>query len=532
MAFLSHPRTRLRRAANTAALAASGLKAATAPGFQGKLVYPGDPDYETDRQIFNPAFQGFPKLIAYCASESDIAWCLATAQHNNWPVVCRSGGHSTAGFSTIDNGLLIDLSNFNFVQIDWLMPPPAGQGPFVLVGPGAPFEKVNSTLSEYGIHIPGGGCGDVCMGGYMQGGGYGFTSREFGMHCDNVVGFTMMLADGEIVIATPETNGDLFWAVRGGTGNNFGVLLGATYKSHELPSVFGVWLQWPMSSAAQALVEMQTNFMQSGAPSNFGYMTILAEQQGVPVLMMRAMYDGSESDLMDIIAPLLAIPGAGPPQPPPDSPVVFPLVRSGTYYEMNTALLEGPYGIPQLPDGSPIGWGEDKQAGYIPATKILQQSDWQKILDYYLKGSSIPGRILVIEPYGGAINQGPASPNAFIHRDKSMDIFMDVFWDPDAIAGKLEAEKWLNGFNDLLNEYVDGSVYQNYPRRTIVDYAAAYWGDAYPTLQFVKQKYDPTNFFRFPQSIQPAIQATKRRLATKADAFLDKPIVYASKKGR
>jgi len=523
MAFLSHPRARLRRAANAAALAASGLKTATAPGFQGTLVYPGDPAYENDRQIFNPAFQGFPKLIAYCAAESDVAWCLSTAQQNGWAVVCRSGGHSTAGFSTIDGGMLIDVSGFNFAQIDWIFPTPSGGAPPVIVGPGTPFATLNSYLSEYGLHIPGGGCGDVCMGGYMQGGGYGFTSREFGMNCDNVIGLSMMLADGQVVIADPQTNGDLFWAVRGGTGNNFGVLVGATYQTHVLPSVWGVWLQWPMTTAAQALVLMQTSYMQSGAPSNFGYMTILAEQNGTPVLMMRAMYDGTEDDLMQIIAPLLAIPGAGPPPG-------FPLLGSGTYFDMNTALLETPYDIPQLPSGSAMGWGEDKQAGYIPTTTVLRQTDWQSILDYYLTGSSIPGRILVIEPYGGAINQVPVGANAFVHRDKSMDIFVDVFWDPVAIAGKLEAESWLNGFTNLLANYVDGSVYQNYPRRTITDYTTAYWGDAYATLQQVKSKYDPTNFFTFPQAIQPAGQNAKRPMATAADAFLDKPIVYASKR--
>jgi len=89
------------------------------------------------------------------------------------------------------------------------------------------------------VHTPGGGCPDVCVGGYMQGGGYGFTSREFGMNCDNVVEFHMMLADGSIVVANPNQNRNLFWAVRGGTGNNFGVLLSVTYKLYSLYNVWG-----------------------------------------------------------------------------------------------------------------------------------------------------------------------------------------------------------------------------------------------------------------------------------------------------
>src|ERR1700757_3076864 len=98
MAFLSHPRRRGRQEANTAALKAANLKTLPPFAFQGQLVHPGDPAYEKDRQIFNPAFQGFPRLIAYCISESDVAWCLSAAQANGTAAVCRSGGHSTAGF--------------------------------------------------------------------------------------------------------------------------------------------------------------------------------------------------------------------------------------------------------------------------------------------------------------------------------------------------------------------------------------------------------------------------------------------------
>lgn len=521
MAFGSHPRRRLRQEANAAALKGSGLKRVPPFAFQGQLVHPNDPAYEKDRLIFNPAFQGFPQLIAYCVAESDVAWCLSAAQANGMAAVCRSGGHSTAGFSTIDGGLVIDTSGLNMTMLNPPILPPLPGPLAVFVGPGTPFATLNAFLSSYDLHVPGGGCGDVCIGGYMQGGGYGFTSREFGMNCDNVMAFAMMLANGQVVIANPQTNGDLFWAVRGGTGNNFGVLLWVAYQTHVLPSVWGVWLQWPMASAAQALVAMQTSFMQSGAPSKFGYMTILAEQNGVPVLMMRAMYDGTQDELNQIIAPLLRIPDAGPPPG-------FPLMRSGTYYDINTALLETPYDIPQMPAGNSM-WAEDKQAGYIPATTLLQQADWQNVLNYYLTGSSIPGRLLVIEPYGGAINQVPVGNCAFVHRNKSMDIFVDVFWDPAVISGELEARNWLNGFVNLLAPYVDGTVYQNYPRRTIADYPASYWGDAYPTLQQIKSKYDPNNFFTFPQAIAPADQHTKPRMPTAADAFLDKAIVYASK---
>ncbi len=134
----------------------------------------------------------------------------------------------------------------------------------MVAGPGTQFQDLNNYLAQYGLHTPGGGCGDVCVGGYMQGGGYGFTSREFGMNCDNVLSFSMMLADQSVVIANADQNADLYWAVRGGTGNNFGVLLSVLYQLYYLPSVWGVWLQWPIENAAQALYEMQSNYMTAG----------------------------------------------------------------------------------------------------------------------------------------------------------------------------------------------------------------------------------------------------------------------------
>lgn len=513
MPFRKHPQRVVREAKNASALRAVGLDPALAPDFSGELVYRDNPNYNADRQLANPAFQSFPYLIAYCVSPSDVAWCLATAQRRSLPFVCRSGGHSTAGYSIVQGGIVIDVSRLNSIFLPPpIIPPPGGSWQQVVnVGPGLQFADMNKYLSSFGLHVPSGGCGDVRVGGYMQGGGYGFTSREFGINSDNVLAFNMMLADGSTVYADADTNGDLFWAVRGGTGNNFGVLLNATYQVQFMPLVWGVWLQWPMENAATALGLMQQNYMLSGAPSNFGYMTVISAQNGVNVLMMRAMFNGDEADLDALIQPLLDTPGAGPP---PN----FPLKQRGTYYEMNAALLESPYDIPQLPAG--VTWGEDKQAGYIES--MLQVSDWQSIIDYYLSAPP-PYATVVIEPYGGAINQYAVGDSAFIHRTAAMDFFVDVFWDVNG-SGEAQAKQWLDGFMQLMQPFFNGHVYQNYPRNALPNYQQAYWGDAYPTLVAVKNKYDPGNVFNFPQSIGMTTDAP--RVPTAADPFLTQPIVY------
>src|SRR6202044_3719228 len=122
---------------------------------------------------------------------------------------------------------VIDVSGINYVRVD-----PAAQ--VAWVGSGANFAQVNAALELYGLHVPGGGCETVAVAGYMQDGGYGFTFLMFGINCEHVPGFHMAPADGHIVKANATENPDLYWAVRGGTGNNFGVLLEVAYRLHEL----------------------------------------------------------------------------------------------------------------------------------------------------------------------------------------------------------------------------------------------------------------------------------------------------------
>ena len=475
MAFRLGTQDLARHAANAAALTALGTDPAIVRTFQGSLVGPGDPLYDTDRQESNPAFQAFPKLIAYCVCESDVRIALRIAQGTNLRAACRAGGHSTAGYS-VNDGIVIDVSRMNQVRVD--------EGKKVaLIQAGATFGIVNSMLDAYQLHVPGGGCGSVCIGGYMQGGGYGFTSRMLGLNIDNVLSFRMMLADGSIVHADRTTNADLFWSVRGGTGNNFGVLLDVLYRLSDVYLVWGFGLQWSIDDAPAALLEMQTNYMRTGASPKLGYMTIITtDPSGNQVLLMRGMYCGTQADGKAAIASLLATPGAA-----------LTIDMVGPYATLNQDLLETPYPIPPLPADAK----EDKQAGYIAT--MLTLSDWRKIVAYY-KTTPIPFNTAVIEPYGGFINTVAANECAFVHRDVDMDFFVDVFWIDD--KDRAAAEAWLDGFMTLMQPYFNGKVYQNYPRRTLTDYPLNYWGLAtYAELCKAKLKYDPGAFFDFQQAI-------------------------------
>ena len=142
-------------------------------GISGQVIMPGDPDYDQARHVSNPLFNNFPSAIIMCETNDDVALCLQVARDSKFPTVARSGGHSTAGFSSITDGIIININRMNSVTI-------ADDRKSVLVGVGCNFGALNAALEPDNLHMPGGACPDVCVGGYMQGGGYGFTARSLG----------------------------------------------------------------------------------------------------------------------------------------------------------------------------------------------------------------------------------------------------------------------------------------------------------------------------------------------------------------
>lgn len=444
----------------------------------GYIVLPTTPGYNDDRQESNHAFQAFPLLIAYCKSENDAMLCVQFAQTWKLWVAVRCGGHSTAGYSVNTGGMVIDLKNLSGVTIDTL-----AQRVHVL--PGTDFDTFNSAMGATGWHVPTGACGNVCVGGFVQGGGYGYTSRQFGIQSDMVESMRVLLADGKTIVtasATEEPN--LYWAMRGGTGGNFGVLLQVTYRMVPLPSVWAWSIGWDAADAADVLVLLQKDFMRSGAPDALGYMMNLGFHGGKPVFMIQGMYCGTREEGMAAIASLLAVPSAK-----------LLVDKSGTYPEMNVWLEDHPY---ELPENLTAAVCESKASGYIGRT--LTKEQWQAAIDYFTTSPNT-WSMFYLEPYGGAIQRYPAADSAFVHRDVDADLVADVFW--TTAEERAAVEKWLAGFMELMAPFLTGAVYQNYPDGTLTDYAAAYWGaDTYARLQMVKKEYDPQNFFHFAQSVK------------------------------
>jgi FAD/FMN-containing dehydrogenase len=474
---------------------------------QGTIVLPVDAEYHRRRQLANFAFQDFPQFIAYCEVFSDVRECLQFARARKLPVVIRSGGHSTAGFS-INSGMVIDVSRLIYVVVD------TGKKQ-ASVGAGTRFGHLNNALDIYNLHVPGGGCHDVCVAGFMQGGGYGYTSREFGMNCDNVVDATVMLADGSIVIASEKTNPDLFWALRGGTGGNFGIVLQVTYQLHALGNLNGFRIWWSVATpdgiahAAWVLAQLQAGQMRRGGTKKLGYMAFVGSQEETPCLLVRGMYDGAVDELKRILDPLKKVAPLGE------------IYEVGSYRRIDKFIHEGPE-VPQVPDLA----REDKQSGYID--RQLTGDSWQEVIRRFL---ATPNRysLLAIEPYGGAISEKPADASAFIHRTVDMNFYVDVFWMSDEEKGP--AVKFLDEFMAFMEaKHFNGQSYQNYPRAVQTDYRRRYWGASFATLRATKRKYDPEDFFQYAQGVLPDQQhpdpPDSSQLLAQVRPWLDAPIEY------
>jgi hypothetical protein len=462
---------------------------------QGTIVLPGDADYDKDRALFDPLFDPHPIMIVYCAAISDVPIALGLARSHDSSFTVRSSGHCSAGFSGGD-GVMIDVSQLDSIAVD-------SASLTVTVGPGCPFGNLHKTLAQYGFHVPGGECPDVCVAGYVQGGGYGFTSVTYGMSSDSVVSFQVILADGSLVMASQDTNYDLWWALRGGTGGTFGVVVSITYFLRPLGDCFGFALLWPLQSdqdfqnATAVMLLLQQDYMlQSRYAPNINLQVTFCFQNQIypgqppppgtplqPYFMIRGLYVGDPAAGAAAIAPLQAAAGC-----------ITQWTLVSSFPDLNDKLLSYPQPMPYIVGDT--GPYFDKSSRYV--TRNLSADEWMALLRYWVT-SPVNGTYGYLEFYGGAINAYPRDQSAFIHRSSAFNAVMDTLWYDEA-GGKI-AKAFLDGWNDLIAPAWNGEVYQNYCSLSVPDYMSNYWLDAVFGLWAVKVKYDPGNFFAFAQVI-------------------------------
>lgn len=441
--------------------------------FQGRVIAPGDPDYDQARTVVYGDIDRHPAAIVRVVDAADVGRVVNVARDAGIELAVRSGGHSVAGHSVSEGGLVIDLRDMKDLEIDV-------EGKTAWAEAGLTASEFSSAVGAHGLAVGFGDTGSVGIGGITLGGGVGFLVRKFGLTIDSLLAAEIVTADGELVHTDADNHPDLFWAIRGG-GGNFGVATRFKFQLRELPSVVGGMLFLPASA------ELVQAFMDAlgAAPEELsGIANVMVapplpflppELEGRLIVMAFLVYAGETEAGERAIAPFRAL--ATP---------IMDTIQEIPYHEM----------FP--PEDDSYHPTAVAQTMFVDSIDALMA---EKIISF-LEASDASLRVAQLRTLGGAMARVPDDETAFAHRNSEIMVNVAAFYDgPDDRPRRIA---WVEEFADALRQS-DRGAYVGFlgdegPERI----RAAYPGSTWERLAAVKAKYDPTNLFRLNQNIPPA----------------------------
>jgi FAD/FMN-containing dehydrogenase len=445
-----------------------------AAAVDGRIITPGDAAYDGARSIFYGGFDRRPAVIVRPTHASDVSQVVSLARETGLELAVRSGGHSLAGHSTTDGGIVLDLADLSALEID-----PEQRTAWAQTGLTA--GAYTTAAGTYGLATGFGDTGSVGIGGITLGGGIGYLVRKHGLTIDDLLAAELVTADGRLLHVDDQTHPELFWAIRGG-GGNFGVATRFQYRLHPVSTIVGGLLILPatpqvlagfVAQADAAPEELSTiaNVMPA-PPLPF----LPAEHHGRLIIMATLAYAGEVEAGERAVAPLRAL--ATP---------LADLVRPMPYPEIYPPEEEGYH--PTAVGHNMFIDTVDKQV----ARTILE----------YLRASTAPLSVAQLRVLGGAMARVPAEATAFAHRTSRLMVQVAaVYQRPEEAA---EHRAWVDRLAAALHDGDgDARAYVNF----IADEGRARVHDAYPEptwerLAAVKARYDPDNLFHLNQNIPP-----------------------------
>jgi FAD binding domain/Berberine and berberine like len=450
--------------------------------FKGDLLRPGQSGYEAARAVWNGMVARAPGLIARCTDVSDVQNAIRAASEIGILTAVRCGGHSLAGFSTCDGGLVIDLSRMRQVSVD----PETRRA---RIAGGCLLGSVDAATQKAGLVFPSGVVSHTGASGLILGGGTGWLTRRFGLSCDNVEGFTLVTADSSVVRANASENADLFWALRGG-GGNFGVVTEFELKLHPLTAVV---LAEGLSAEAdiRSLLEYWRDFM-AEAPLDLKWNVNLCmaphtnkvpiKLRGRPVASNSLIWTGDPEAGRSYLERALSMCS-------PDS------VSSRIVSFMDLQTMADS----DFPDG---------RRYYTKSGYFTYLDD--RTIDHLVEAvSTVPSSEIQIELayLGGAAAQVAAQETAF--GDRSAPFIMNLLagWsEASADAGNVS---WIRGLFHKLRPAMKPGAYVNFMSGDEQDRVPEVYQERWDRMVTVKSRYDPDNFFRLNQNVPPRKLAGK-----------------------
>jgi FAD/FMN-containing dehydrogenase len=458
------------------------LKAAALAGFRdsfkGQLVGPDDPEYDKARIVWNAMADRRPALIAHCASVEDVVASVRFARDQDLLVAVRGGGHSVAGFSTCDGGVVIDLSRLRGVTVD-------PERRIARADGGSHLSTLDREAQAFGLVCPVGVVGHTGVAGLTLGGGMGRLQRKYGFTIDCLLSVDLVTADGRQLHASNDENADLFWGLRG-AGANFGVATSFEFQLHPLDTtVMQGWVALPIERGDE-VGGVVREFLAT-APDEvslsigFGVATdppFPPNMAGMLVMVVGAMHAGSLPDAEHDLRPL----------------------RGALDWSADTVAPKQYLAVQAMSDEA-MSWGH---RFYMKGGFVAELSD-QVIAACAAQAAAVPagnGCSISMWAQGGAISRVPEDEMAFTGRQAPWSITFEAIWDEP--ANDESHRGWSRRAMDALKPFRAEGEYVNDAMESDLKSVRAIYGDEkYERLVGVKRTYDPDNFFRLNQNIRP-----------------------------
>lgn len=446
--------------------------------FKGQTIRPQDRDFDAARAVYSRSIDRRPALIVRPTGAADVIDAVTYAKEANLPLVVRCGGHSVAGTSACEGGVLIDLSSLKGVHVE------ANRGTAIAQG-GTLWGEYDRETQLFGLATPGGRVTTTGVGGFTLGGGYGWLSPMFGLTCDNLVGADVVTADGRLVHVSEDENPELLWGLRG-AGANFGVVTAYELRLHKVgPILLAGLLVVPNQDTADIIRGYRDYVEQAPEGLVTALATLLAppedfvppELVGKPVLGMVAAYIGDPDEGQEVFGPLRELMAGGMDltQPMP--------------YTAFQAMLDG---------FAPKGWLNYHRGQHLNAIS-------DEIIEPYLEvGRSISSPMTqgIIFRHGGAVSRVDENATAAGNRAAPYMAHPIAAWDTeDQTDYEMD---WVQRFSAAVAPAATGGTYLNFePGTTTHDVKAGFGEEKYAKLVELKDRWDPTNMFRSNHNITP-----------------------------
>lgn len=440
------------------------------PELTGRIVLPGDLQYNVARHEFNTFFNRFPLVIVFAQKTQDVSNAVRWARFWDVPIRMRSGRNNYEGLSVVDAGIVIDVSEMKQVEVD-------RKRGTATIQTGLRDLELYEILGSQGLVVPAGLYPTTGIAGFTLGGGQGSLSRPWGLIIDHLLELEIVDANGNILHANADQHADLFWAWRGGGGGNFGICTSFRFRTHQIDTVAYVSIDWELRDLKPVLRTWQNYTVPDADERLTPLLTITSGQQSL--LSMQGVFLGSAKKLRCLMEPLL---------------------RTGSPQKVTIEEIPWLEAVALIASTQPTTPLPFKSVGPF-LDRLLPDEGIDRISCFINEPPPASTVTVFFHGLGGAVAKVPNQATAYFYRKALSNMSLFATW--SSPKGAALGICWVEDFRQAMLPFTRG-VYVNTPDLSIKNWPKAYYGNNFERLTRVKAKYDPNNVFRYPQSIPPA----------------------------